>query len=537
METLADFIEETARRFGPRPALLHKPDKTTQVWTYSDLLSRANRVALWLREQGVEKGDRVILWAPNSPSWVAAYLGILRMGAMAVPLDVRSGPDFARRIIAQTEPKVALVSKATMGDLKKASQQTPSQIVEELDALPEASTDAKENTLRPDDIAALMFTSGTTGEPKGVILTHANILANVESVDQVVPEIGEFKVVSLLPLSHSFEQVVGLLLALRRGTSVYYISSLMPATIFDALKEHGATAMLLVPGALQLFMSSIEREVAKQGKAKQWARLQTIARYLPTSLRRRLFRQVHDRLGGKLEFLVSGGAPIAPQLVEKWERLGMPVLQGYGATEAGPVIAVTNLRNRNPVTVGTAIPGMQIKVAPDGEVLIKGPSVTSGYWRNPKATEEAFEDGWYKTGDLGYFDDKGHLVLHGRKKDLIVLANGQNVFPEDVERAIKAVPGVADAVVVGLPDEQGATVHGVLLLDKSGGNPEAIIKQANSHLAPHQYVKGYTVWPEEDFPRTHTLKVKKHEVIKEIQKLQEEQQKQRPTSPVGASSG
>src|SRR5438477_4204941 len=188
METLADFIEETARRFGPRPALLHKPDKTTQVWTYNELLSRANRVALWLREQGVEKGDRVILWAPNSPSWVAAYLGALRIGAIVVPLDVRSGADFAQRIIAQTNPKLAFLSKSTK-DSWDTSSPSPTQIVEDLDALPETSTEAKDETLRPDDIAALMFTSGTTGDPKGVIITHGNILANVEATDLVVPNI------------------------------------------------------------------------------------------------------------------------------------------------------------------------------------------------------------------------------------------------------------------------------------------------------------------------------------------------------------
>src|SRR5439155_23814346 len=182
--------------------------------------------------------------------------------------------------------------------------------------------------------------------------------------------------------------------------------------------------------------------------------------------------------------------------------------------------------NRNPVTVGKPIPGMQVRIAPDGEILLKGPSVTSGYWHNPKATEAAFEDGWYKTGDLGYFDKRGHLVLHGRKKDLIVLANGQNVYPEDVERALKAVPGVSDAVVIGLPSEQGAQVHAVLIRDKDakGADPEAIVRQANAHLAPHQYVKGVTLWPEDDFPRTHTLKVKKHEVLGRVLKMKAEKE-------------
>src|SRR5919201_1445197 len=326
METLGDFVQSVAERFGPSPALLHKPGKTTVVWSYTELKERANRVARWLREQGVRKGDRIILWAPNSPLWVAAYLGALRIGAIVVPLDTRSGADFAQRVVDQTEPKLALLSKST----KDAWHgEAPTFMIEELDALPESGGDVLDKSVRPDDIATLMFTSGTTGDPKGVIMTHGNILANVEAVDLVVPNIREFKVVSLLPLSHSFEQPVGLLLALKRGTSVYYISSLMPSTIFDALKEHGATAMLLVPGALQLFMSSIEREAAKQGKAKQWRRLQQIARYAPRPVRRLLFRPVHERLGGKIEFFVSGGAPIAPELVEKWERPGITALQRH----------------------------------------------------------------------------------------------------------------------------------------------------------------------------------------------------------------
>ncbi|MFL5734155.1 MAG: AMP-dependent synthetase/ligase [Chloroflexia bacterium] len=530
MESLGLFVQSIAEQFGPRPAILYKPGKTTEVWSYIELKERANRVARWLGEQGVRKGDRIILWAPSSPLWVAAFLGAIRAGVIVVPLDTRSGPDFAERVIAQTAPKLAILAKATKDSYKANA---PVFMVEGLADLPESGGDVLDKSVTREDIATLMFTSGTTGDPKGVIMTHGNILANMEAVDLVVPNIREFKVVSLLPLSHSFEQTIGLLLALKRGTSVYYVTSLLPATIFDALKEHGATAMLLVPGALQLFMSSIEREITKQGKTEQWKRLQQIARYLPQPLRRLLFKPVHDRLGGKIEFFVSGGAPIAPELVEKWERLGIPLLQGYGATEAGPVISATNLQNRNPVTVGKPIPGMQVKIAPDGEVMLKGPSVTPGYWRNPSATEAAFEDGWYKTGDLGYFDKRGHLVLHGRKKDLIVLANGQNVYPEDVERALKAVPGVTDAVVIGLPDNQGqgVEVHAVLIPDKGVTDTGSIVKQANARLAPHQYVKTLTVWPDEDFPRTHTLKVKKHEVLARVLKMREEQHTQANLQP------
>src|SRR4051812_22988132 len=300
-KTIGELLQHLVESYGPRPALRFKTGKTTEIWTFTQLGEQANRVTRWMQEQGVEKGDRVVIWAPNGPWWVAAYFGALRMGAVVVPLDVRSGPDFAERVTGQTAPMLALLSKTTAAQWSGVAL---SYMLDDLDSIMTDATPAELPPVTQDDIAALMFTSGATGDPKGVVLTHGNIMADVLSTDKRVPEVGEFRLVSLLPLSHVFEQTVGLLLALKRGASVYYISSLLPATIFEALKEQGATAMLLVPGALQLFMSSIEREVAKQGKEQQWKRLQSIAAFMPTSIRRVLFKQVYEKLGGKLEFLV-----------------------------------------------------------------------------------------------------------------------------------------------------------------------------------------------------------------------------------------
>jgi long-chain acyl-CoA synthetase len=535
MNDVGTFLKETVARYGSKPALVHKPDKVAEVWSYERMWDDLNRVAAWLQDLGVEKGDRVVLWASNSPHWVTAYMGILRLGAIVVPLDLRSSPDFVQRVVGQTEPKLALTSRAKK---EGGGCDAPCFVLE--DILPSLGAEVRQVNAEctPDDIAVLMFTSGTTGDPKGVILTHGNILASLIGTDQVVPNIKDFRVVSLLPLSHVFEQIAGLLLALKRGSSIYYISSLQPAVIFDALKEHKATAMLLVPAALQLFMSSIEREVAKQGKETQWRRLQQIARFSPRFLRKLLFKPVQDRLGGRLEFLVSGGAPIAPELLQKWELLGIPVIQGYGTTEATSVVAVTTLENRNPYTVGEPIPGMELKLTEDGEILLRGAAVTQGYWRNPRATEEAFERGWYKTGDLGEVDARGHLRILGRKKDLIVLHNGMNVYPEDVERAVKAEHGIADAIVLGMPTDEGAQVHAVMILEPDAPDPRDIVRQANARLAPHQSIRGYTVWPDKEFPRTHTLKVKKHEVLKSVQEIQvREKAPLREEVPALAGSG
>jgi long-chain acyl-CoA synthetase len=319
-------------------------------------------------------------------------------------------------------------------------------------------------------------------------------------------------------LSHTLEQCVGLLLSMHRGASIFYLASRQPAVIFEALKEHGATAMILVPQMLQLFMASIEREVKKQGKEKEWHRMLKVAEFAPLKVRRMMFHSVHERLGGMLDFLVTGGAPMDPNLIHKWELLGVPIIQGYGATEAGPVIAATPMHERNPYTVGPPVPTTLVKLAPDGEVLLSGPSISQGYWHNPKATAEAFEDGWYKTGDLGHFDEKGRLYLHGRKKDLIVLSNGQKVYPQDVEQVLLGMEGVGDAVVVGMPSEQGQQVHAVLIFkpDAATVDPQAVIRKANEHLTASQRIRDVSIWPGTEFPRTFTLKVKKHEVLKTL---------------------
>ena len=271
--------------------------------------------------------------------------------------------------------------------------------------------------------------------------------------------------------------------------------------------------MVLVPQVLELFWNAIEREVHKRGKEKAWQRLLGLSSHLPMALRRVLFRSVHRQLGGSLQFLMWGGAYLDPDLARQWELLGVPVLQGYGTTEAAPIVTTNSLRDRRSDSVGRVLPGQEVKIASDGEVLIRGPNVTQGYWWNPEATAAAFTQGWYRTSDLGYLDG-GHLYLHGRKKDMIVLDSGMNVHAQDVENALKTHPDVEDACVLGLPGRgRSVHVHAVLLLKDGGDEAQSIVAQANSRLADHQRVQGVTVWPFPDLPRTHTLKVKKGEVL------------------------
>ncbi|MCA9840321.1 MAG: AMP-binding protein, partial [Trueperaceae bacterium] len=316
------------------------------------------------------------------------------------------------------------------------------------------------------------------------------------------------------PLSHMFEQTAGLFMPLSCGADITYLTSMQPAIILKTLRERRVVSMLLAPQILTLFMNGIEAEVEKKGMQKTWSSLQNLALQLPIWLRRLLFKEIHHRLGGSLKLIVVGGAALDPSQARKWTAMGIKVIQGYGTTETSPVITTHPLSKPAYGSAGLPLPGVAVKLAGDGEVLVKGDIVTPGYWEDPEQTAASFEEGWYKTGDIGFIDKNGFLHLSGRKKDLIVLPSGINVYPEDIEQVLNRHPGVIAAAVVGL--KQGTQAHAALVL-RDGSDMNEITRWANAQLSEHQHIQGATLWPDEDLPRTHTLKVKKHEIIKLIE--------------------
>ena len=530
MQTLVDLLKESSERYGDSTALTITPGFRQQRWSYERLWEFSGRVAAYLAQRGLEKGDRAIIWSVNRPEWVAAFFGCMRAGVVAVPLDVRTAPDFVERVVEYTTPKLAFLSRQTPdGPLRDT---VPIALLDDLEELVESmDPEAGRPDVAADDLAEVMFTSGTTGDPKGVMLTHGNIASNVLAAVAAVPIRPSDRLFSLLPLSHMLEQTGGLLAPLSGGAGVVYPVSRQPTVIFKTLRANRVTNIVLVPQALQLFMNGIEREVSARGKDRQWKLLQRVASKLPMAIRRLLFRPVHRQMGGRVRFFMSGGAYLDPELQKKWGTLGIRVMQGYGATEASPVITTNSLDQQRPGSVGRVVDGQEVRIAEDGEVLTRGPNVTRGYWRNEAATEAAFEDGWYKTGDLGFMDDDGFLYLKGRKKDLIVLANGQNVYPEDIETALAKQPGVREGVVLGLPSgDSSIEVHAALLLEEEADADE-IVRSANAALADHQRVQGFTAWPDEDFPRTHTLKVKKQLVLDHLLRMRGADQDEPAATP------
>lgn len=513
MNTISQLLQEAASRFSSKTALVIQRGYRTERWSYRYLWELSERLARYLRGKGLESGDRVLLWAPNMPEWVGLYFGCLRASIILVPLDVRCTPDFVARVKDKTDARYVFVSQMSQEFMPETG--IP---VQYLETLPQEvkgmSPDSSLLLPDGDSIAEIIFTSGTTGEPKGVVLTHRNIVSNALAAVQVVPVSDRSRVLSLLPLSHMLEQTAGLLGFLHSGATIVYPTSRQPGVIFRTLTQHRITNIVLVPQILKLFWNAIERGAQNQGKERILQRLLSVSAHLPLPVRRLLLHPVLKQLGGCLNFFICGGAYLDPALAQRWESLGIPVLQGYGTTEASPCITVNQLRKRQLDSVGKLLPGQEVKIASDGEILIRGVNVTSGYWQNAEATEAAFDGDWYKTGDLGYLDDKGYLYLRGRKKDMIALASGMNVYAQDVEEVLKTCPGVKDACVVGVSKEDGdVNVHAVLLLDESALSPENIIQQANERLAEHQRIRDFTVWPFESFPLTHTLKVKKQEVM------------------------
>ena len=524
MDTLNEILPESARRFADKAAFLIKPGFRTRAWTYRDLADVVPRIARYFADAGIRKGDRVIIWGVNRPEYCIAFLGALHAGAILVPLDLNSLPDFAERIAERTRASAAIVSSQTIERARALGLP-----LHEMEALPDRSRTLAPlpgADVLPDDLAEIVFTSGTTGDPKGAMLSHRNILSNAQAATQIFPIGPKQRLLSFIPLSHMFEQLAGFWTVLLAGASVVYPTSRQPSVVRRTFAERKVSMILITPAVVRSLLLAIERQAEAQGKAELFAKLRRIARRVPNALRRLLFTSVHKRFGGRFRYIVSGGAALDPALGRAWSELGVDVLQGYGTTECAPAVTFNRIDKNRLGSVGVPLPGVQVRVAGDGEVLVKGPNVFKGYWENEEATRAVLDpDGWYHTGDLGEFDGDGFLWLRGRKKDIIVLADGLNVYPEDIENVLAADPRVQAAAspqrpviatVVGLqrPGEE-VQVHAVFLV-KDDDAVRQIARDANARLSGSQQIRGWTVWPDEDFPTTPTQKVKKRLVVERL---------------------
>ncbi len=478
--------------------------------THGDLRRHAYQAARFLAAEGVTRGDRVMVTAPNSPEWVELFLGTELLGAVLVTVDAASTPATLQRFVAQTEPRLVFTSRyAPPVDTGVAPRH-----LEDLGRLigsyqgtcpeggPEAMTDWP---------GVIVFTSGTTADPKGVVLTQGNILSNIDGILERIDVGADWRMLSILPLSHMYGLTSELSL-LHRGAGVFYLPRVTPAGVAEALVDYQITLLVAIPELLSLMLEEIRRTAEREGRAGVLALAMRVAQRLPWRGRRLLLHSVLARLGGALDLVVTGGAPIPADVAEAWETIGLRLVQGYGLTETSPILTCNAVETRRRDSPGRALGNVELRIGDEGEIQARGPSVFHEYWRNAEATRDAFtEDGWFRTGDVGRLDD-GWLSIEGRLKFAIVRSSGLKVFPEDVEVVAEGEKRVKELCVVGVAGDRGEMVEAVVL----GDTPDAVVDEAiatiNAQLASFQHIDHWRRWPGEDFPRTRLMKVDRRQV-------------------------
>lgn len=499
MKTVSELVRSLESRSGT--AIVDKHDLRTFRYSYAEFALLVRKMAGLLKSRGVKVTDRVMLWAPNSAESVATVLATMACGAVIVPIDVRQTTAFFEKVRDQVKPKVIVHSRIR----PVAGNETVH--IENIHWLVSEHDPVEFKDFAPDTLAELLYTSGTTGDPKGVMLTHDNLMQDVTATLKIQHINRHSRFLSLLPLSHVFEQVVNLFIPLHQGATIVYLSSIKSSSIFQAFNDDWITHCAVVPRILELFRSGIENRLG----AKRYATL--VDR--PKSLKARLIAGAVRRRFGRVRQFLCGGAPLDTNLELFFDNLGVPVIQGYGLTETTAILASNSYKRRKIGAVGVPLDGVHVRIAKDGEILVKGRTVTKGYYEDEEATKAAIKKGWLHTGDLGMADKDGFLHLNGRKKDMIVTSAGVNVYPGDVEAVLRTTSGVKDAVVLGVKRGRKEVVHAVLLLERKA-SARKVIDTANKKLDSAQAIVEHTVWKGSDFPRTPTMKVKRFELLQHV---------------------
>ncbi len=513
---LLSFLDDCAAR-GDATAFAHRRGLRVARWSYAQLRATAFQFARELESRDIARGDRVLLWAENSAEWVAAFFGCLLRGVIVVPLDMESAPEFVRRVQRQVGAKLLLSSGDRAADIPALSLEELSETV----ARHSAEAYAVENIVDT-EIVEIIFTSGTTAEPKGVCLTHRNLTANLAPIEREIQKYIKWerpfhpiRFLDLLPLSHVFGQFMGIFVPQILGGEVFFQDSLNPSEIIATIKKQRISVAVTVPRFLDSMRNKIERDYAARGESEKFHGQMIAAEGWSVLKRWRVFRRIHARFGWKFWAFVSGGAALDAETETFWRRLGFVVVQGYGMTETASLISVNHPFKVGHGSIGKTLPGQEMKLDETGEILVRGANVSPGYW-NGGLKPMTNGDGWLRTGDIGEMDEAGNLYFKSRKKDVIVTAAGMNIYPEDLEAALNAQPEIRDNTVVGIDTAQGPEPMAVLILNDERADADRAVQRANETLAVYQQIRRWAVWPEQDFPRTPTQKIRKQEVTERM---------------------
>jgi long-chain acyl-CoA synthetase len=542
--SLVDMLDRAADRYGSRVAMIaRRPSGDEIQTTYRELRDRAHRAALLVATRGIKPGDRVLLIGENSPDWVLGYFAILCAGAIAVPLDQLISAEELAPICKIAEPAAVLFSNAvhkrlgsTLGDahpklieLDLAELARPF-ILRGVAKTPPAPPERKA-------LASILFTSGSTGAPKGVMLSHQNFAAEVAMLSRVFVLGADDVVLSLLPLHHAFEFTCGMLLPIASGATIVYPLEVDAKTLSRTLADVRPTALIGVPAVWEAVHRRIVDEVEARGPFFHAAfdNLRDLNRRLDANsglnLGSIVFRQVHSALGGRLRLAVSGGSALPHRVAEFFNDIGIPLLEGYGLTEGAPVLAVA--RPDEPLQVGAVgrpLNGVEIKLMPStgsiGEIVAHGPNVMAGYYRNEAATAEVLRDGWLHTGDLGRFDDDGRLYVVGRAKEVIVDSGGNNIYIEELEEIYGRSEYVKELAVVGLKVGQGEQVAALVVPAYARGESRRAVEdrlrsdfdKVALELSAHKRIR-ILRFTDAELPRTRTRKIKRADVVATLRRM------------------
>jgi long-chain acyl-CoA synthetase len=506
------LAEYSAAHFalGDETAFVYRRGFRTVRRSYRETAELSFRFARVLEQRGVGKGDRVMLWGDNCSEWVSAFFGCMLRGAVAVPMDRIAAPDFAQRVAADVSARLVVCS----AELAAHSGGLPHLELESLGEALAAHSAAvyAPATIARDDAAQIVFTSGTTADPRGVVLTHGNILASVDPIEREMPKYRRYerifhplRFLEMLPLSHVFGQFMGMFIPPLIGATVHFADSFKPTDVISTIKRERVSVLVAVPRVVESLKSRMEVEQA-DSIGKSWEIAEN-EKFLKRWWR---FRNVHRMLGWKFWAIISGGAALDQNTEEFWRRLGYVVIQGYGLTETSSLISLNHPFKVGRRSIGKVLPGREMKLDPDtGEILVRGANVARQYWQGKGMKPVTGEEGWFRTGDLGAVDSEGNLYFKGRSKNVIVTPAGLKIFPEDLEFALRKQPEVRDCVVFGLGAFHGGNSEAcAALLLRGGASPSAVVAQANQSLADFQKIRTWFVWPDNDFPRTSTQKPK-----------------------------
>jgi len=518
--TVVSYLDEFISR-GGEIAFAHRRGLRVARWSYEQTAKTANQFARELEARGIGKGDRVLLWAENSPEWVASFFGCLLRGVIVVPLDVQSDPAFLARVQEKVGAKLALCDAVTRPfadlNLPILTLDAFSSLVAHHSPDPYSVTDIDEN-----DTVEIVFTSGTTAEPKGTRITHRNLLANLTPLEKEIKRylkweraVHPLRFLNLVPLSHVLGQFLGIFVPQLLSGEVFFQESLSPSQIVETVKRERISVVVTVPRILELLRESIERVYEAQGKLEQLRKEIEACEGKHFILRWWRFRNLHQMFGWKFWAFVSGGATLNPETETFWRRLGFAVIQGYGMTETASLISVNHPFKVRRGSIGRVMPGQEVKLAEDGEILVRGENVSPGYWRDD-AQAKVGDGGWFRTGDIGEMDEEGKLYFKGRKKEVIVTSAGVNIYPEDIEPVLDRQPEIKASAVIETQSAHGPEPLAVLILRDNRVKPEAVIDRANASLAQHQQLRRWFVWSGEDFPRGAMQKVRKQLVAERV---------------------